>query len=155
MENNTDLKTIANFFSEIQMLKRIKHEGWRLAGIQNVDTVGEHAVVSAQIAFILAELEGADPMKCTTINIFHDNHECRIGDHHKVSARYLNTKEAEKTIEKEQFGTLPQNIGDKIQSLLDEKTERNTKEGIISQDADWLETDIQDKIYLEAGYKGT
>lgn len=32
--------------------------------------------------------------------------------------------------------------------------ERNTKEGIIAKDADWLEQAIQAKVYMETGYKG-
>ena len=147
----TDLR---KFLSEIQMLKRVQRSGFPVAGITETDSVAEHALLSAQIAFILAEMEGADAEKAAIINLFHDNHEARVGDHNKVSARYLETGEAEKTAELEQLANLPDEINHKIIDLLNQKRERNTIEGIIAQDADWLEVAIQAKIYLEQGYTG-
>ena len=147
-------KKIKKFLSEIQMLKRVKHEGVKLAGVENPDSIAEHACLSAQIAFLLASIEGADAVKCVLMNLFHDNEEARIGDHHKVSARYLDVRDAEKKAEKEHFNNLPEPIGKAIFELQEEKRRRNTKEGIIAQDADWLEVALQAKIYSELGYKG-
>ncbi|MEI6499311.1 MAG: HD domain-containing protein [bacterium] len=149
------MENITKFFSEMQMLKRLDHIGLRLAGVLNTDSIADHALISAQIAFVLADMEGADPFKTAAINIFHDNHETRIGDHNKVSSRYLDTKDAEIQAEIEQFKALDGDIGSKVVSMLDEKRYRNTKEGIIAQDADWLEQAIQAKIYLEQGFKGS
>jgi putative hydrolase of HD superfamily len=148
------MQNIKKFLSEAQMLKRLEHIGFKLAGVGNPDTLAEHALISAQIAFILAELEGADSLKAAAICIFHDNHEARTGDHNKVSARYINTNEAEKEAEIEQLKNLPENIASKVGSLLDEKRNRDTLEGIIAQDADWLEVAIQAKVFIEQGYKG-
>lgn len=145
---------IVKFLSEIQMLKRVEHIGLKLAGMQKTDTLGEHACLSAQIAYILGELEGADSLKCAVINIFHDNHETRVGDHNKVSSRYLDTKDSEKLAEEEQLNQLPGEIGPKILSLLEQKHNRDTLEGIIAQDADWLESAFEAKVQLELGYKG-
>ncbi len=147
-------KNTIKFLSEIQMLKRQDHNGFRLAGLNHADSLADHSLACAQIAFILAESEGADPYKSATLCIFHDNNETRIGDHHKVSARYLNTKEAEIKAEIEQFEYVDDTIGDKILPLLKEKRDRNTIEGIVAQDADWLEAAIQAKIYLEQGFSG-
>ncbi len=148
------MEKIVKFLSEIQMLKRVKHEGVKLTGVKNPDSVAEHVALSAQIAYLLGELEGADSQKCALINLFHDNEEARIGDHHKVSARYLNVKEVEAKAEREHYSNLPDSIGNFLSELQKEKRKRNTKEGIIAQDADWLEVAIQAKIYLELGYKG-
>jgi len=148
-------KKIIKFFSEIQMLRRIKHEGLKLAGVENPDSIAEHSALSAQIAFVLAKLERANADKCVLMNLFHDNEEIRIGDHHKVSARYLmNLKEAERKAGKEHFSNLPESIGKILFELQEEKKKRNTKEGIVAQDADWLEIAIQAKIYSELKYKG-
>ena len=149
-----NIKKIAKFLSEIQMLKRVEHEGLKLTGVRNPDSVAEHICLSAQIAFLLGKLEGADAGKCASINLFHDNEEARIGDHHKVIARYLDVKEAERQAEKEHFSNLPEETAEYLFSLQEEKRARNTKEGIIAQDADWLEVAIQAKIYLELGHKG-
>lgn len=154
MLDTNKAENFKKFLSEIQMLKRLDHVGIKLAGAESTDSLGEHIALSAQIAFILGELEGANSAKCAIINLFHDNHEARIGDHNKVSARYIDTKGAEKQAEVEHFGGLPNNIGDKIVNLLDEKHRRNTKEGIIAQDADWLEVAMEAKVQLEKGLKG-
>lgn len=148
------LENLKKFLSEIQMLKRVEHIGIKLAGAHETDSLGEHIALSTQIAYIVGELEGADAAKCAVINLFHDNHESRIGDHNKVSSRYLDTHEAEKQAEQEQFDLLPDKMGNKLISLLQEKHLRNTKEGIIAQDADWLEVAIEAKVNLEQGLKG-
>ena len=149
-----DQENIKKFFSEVNMLKRLEHVGFKLAGVEKTDSLADHTLASAQIAYVLGFLEGADPEKCAVINLFHDNHETRIGDHNKVSARYLDTDEAETTAELEQFTNLPEELQKRIIGLLEEKRARGTKEGIVAQDADWLETAIQAKIYLDRGFIG-
>jgi putative hydrolase of HD superfamily len=151
MEN---IESIKKFLSEMQMLKRVKHEGVRLAGVQFPDSIAEHSLAAAQIAFILAHFEGADPYKCACAMIFHDALEARLGDQHKVSARYINVKEAEETIEHEQLSKLPPELVQKIKEILDAKRDREGLEGKICQDADYLEVAIQAKQYYESGLKG-
>lgn len=151
MENVEDIK---KFMSEMQMLKRVKHEGVRLAGVQFPDSIAEHSLSAAQIAFVLAHFEGADPYKCAAIMIFHDSLETRLGDLHKVSARYIDSKSIEPDIEREQFSSLPEDLSEKIKSALGEKRSRETQEGIVCQDADWLEVAIQAKFYHESGCSG-
>ena len=149
-----DKEKIVKFLSEIQMLKRVKREGVKLAGVKNPDSIAEHVALSAQIAYLLAKLEGADAFKCVAMSIFHDNEEVRIGDPHKISVRYFDVKKAERKAEKEHFDNLPKSIAQEILKLQTEMRKRNTKEGIIVKDADWLEIAIQAKIYSELGYKG-
>lgn len=151
MDNQTKEK-IKKFLSEIQVLKRLDHVGVRLAGVKNPDSLAEHSLVSAQIAYVLARLEGADAEKCVLMSLFHDNEEVRLGDHHKVSKRYLNIKEAEKRAEQEHFANLPDLLGKELLELQEEKRKKETKEAIVSKDADWLEMATQAKIYLEMGY---
>jgi len=148
------LEKITKFLSEVQVLKRIDHEGPRLVGVTKTDSVAEHTALSSQIAYVLAKLEGADVLKCLTMVIFHDNEEVRIGDHHRVSKRYVDIKEAEREAEKDHYSRLPDEIGNEIFQLQEELRERTTKEAIVAKDADWLEQAIQSKIYVETGYKG-
>ncbi|MDI6721005.1 MAG: HD domain-containing protein [Candidatus Aenigmarchaeota archaeon] len=56
MEN----KDVLNFIFEMGQLRRIKHEGWRIAGVENPESVADHALRAAQIGFFLARLEGYD-----------------------------------------------------------------------------------------------
>jgi len=148
------LEKIIKFLSEIEVLKRIDHEGLRLVGVAKTDSVADHTALAAQIAYVLAKLEGVDVLKCVTMIIFHDNEEVRIGDHHRVASRYVDIKEAEVSAEKDHYSRLPDGIGEEIFQLQEELRERTTKEAIVAKDADWLEQAIQSKIYIETGYKG-
>ena len=53
MEN----KDILKFLFELGQLKKVEHEGWRLAGVENPETVTDHSLRAAQIAYVLARLE--------------------------------------------------------------------------------------------------
>lgn len=149
-------KTIANFLFELGMLKRQKHTGFALAGVRNLDSLADHTVRSIFIGYILAELEVVDAQKVAMMLLIHDLPECRIGDHHKVAARYLETDQAEQRAFVDQLKCLPKSIQSKWLALYDEKHQRTTREGIIAQDADWLETAISAREFmaLGQGYKG-
>lgn len=146
------MKNITNFFFELGMLKRQKHTGFALAGVKNLDSLADHTCRAALIGYILADLEGADPFKTAVMILLHDVHECRIGDHHKVAARYLDTTDAENKVFKEQLDLLPESVADQWQKLFDEYDQRHTKEGIVAKDADWLETAISAREFLAQGY---
>ena len=98
------MNNITKYFSELFMLKRQKRSGFKLAGVSDAlcDTLGEHELITAKIAYILAHMEGADPEKCAVMALFHDDGEIRVGDQHKVGARYFKLNEAEKEALKEQ-----------------------------------------------------
>ena len=149
-----NIKKIIKFFSEIQNLKRIKREGFRLAGVDSPTSIASHSALSAQIAYVLAKMEGANSEKCALINLFHDNEEVRIGDLHKINARYIDVNNFEVKAEREHYSNLDE-VGEEIFNLQKEFRKRNTKEGIICKDADWLECACEAKVYLEKGYKGT
>ncbi|HEC89736.1 MAG TPA: HD domain-containing protein, partial [Thermoplasmatales archaeon] len=78
-----DDKSIAQFLFELGVLRRIQREGWKLIGVKTPETVAEHSLRAAQIGYILAKLEGyPHPEIVSTMLIFHDIGECRIGDIH-------------------------------------------------------------------------
>ncbi len=148
------MQKIVDYFFEINALKRIKRSGSWIAGIKDPDTIAEHAFRTAQIGYVLAELENADSNKVLLMCLFHDNAEVRIGDHHKIMARYIDTKKAEKLATTEQLKNLPPKIAKKIENDFDEFRTKKTAEAIIAKDADLLELAMQAKEYLELGYKG-
>lgn len=115
--------------------------------------MADHLTIAAQIAFILGEMEGLAGEKCAAMVLFHDNGETRILDQHKVAARYININKAEKKALLDQLNFLPKEISKKISKLTDEFEKRNTPEGIVAKDADWLEVALQAKILTEQGYK--
>jgi len=146
MEN----KNILNFFFELGQLRRIEHEGWRLAGIDHPESVADHTLRAAQVAYVLAHMEGyQNPAEVCAIVVFHDIGECRVGDIHKVANRYVTSDEGRAV--KEQLEKLDV-LGEDIYSLWKQVEHKDTKAGIIAKDADLLEQAVMGKEYLERGY---
>jgi putative hydrolase of HD superfamily len=139
---------------EAGMLKRVKRSGWWAEKVENPESVAEHSFRTAVVAFILARMEGlgeADANRLCTAGVFHDMHEARIGDMHKITARYIQVeRELEKKVEREQVEGMPPAIRDSIIGAL----ALSEKERAILKDADYLECAFQAKEYLDIGYKG-
>jgi len=149
------MEDIARFLLEIGVLKNVKRSGWWMAGVKDPETVAEHSYRTAIIGYFLAKKEGADAEKVMKMCLFHEMAETRLNDVHKVGQRYIEHKETEKKILKEQLSSLQKDIADDLMKLHEEFHEGKTKEAIISKDADWLENAIQAKEYRDAGYKLT
>jgi putative hydrolases of HD superfamily len=146
------MDNIAKYVYEMGHLKHIQRAGWAMIGIPSPETVAEHSFRTAILGYILATLEGADPLKTATICLFHDTAEARIGDLHRVAHRYINVGEGEVAALTEQVQRLPQEMGDMIRSLADECEKKNTLEGKVAKDADTLECLIQAREYLAQGH---
>ncbi|MDD5109942.1 MAG: HD domain-containing protein [Patescibacteria group bacterium] len=144
---------LMKFISEIYMLKRNRREGFRLSGVEHPDSLADHVTITAQLAFIIGELEGLDGKDCAAVVLFHDNGETRTTDQHKVAARYVERHDGEWRALQEQLSGLPDPIRNKIKGLVSQIEERSTPEGIVAKDADWIEAAIQAKIYSEQGYQ--
>jgi putative hydrolase of HD superfamily len=155
MTNQKNDQKITDFFFELGMLKRQKHNGTAIAGVRKPDSLADHTARTAIIAYILAEMESdVDSNKTAMMCLIHDLPEMRIGDHNKISARYLDTKEAERKAFAEQTDGLPEEVKNRWRDYYNQKTKRNTKEGIIAQDADWLETAVSAREFVVLGYSG-
>lgn len=149
-----NIKSIVNFIFEINQLKRIRHVGFKHAGVRDPDSVAEHVMRAAQIGYILAAMEGdVNPDRVATMVLIHDNGEARIGDQDKLSARYFNTEKAEHNAIGEQLENLETGVRQTWLKYFDEFESRNTKEGVIAKDADWLEQAFQAKEYVDLGYE--
>jgi putative hydrolases of HD superfamily len=141
---------IIKFLFELAQLKRIKHEGWRLVGVEHPDSVAEHSLRAAQIAFFLADAEGhPEPEKAIAMVVFHDIPETRIGDLHRVALRYA--KPDEPSAVRDQTAKLGE-AGRKIRELWEEFEARETDLSKIAKDADRLEQALTAKEYIEKGH---
>jgi len=150
------LTNITTFFAEVSMLKRLPKNGMRMVGVsgEGEGTVGQHVIRAAQIGYVLAYLEGGNPEKTASMLLFHDNGEIRIGDQHKVAARYFDTHQAETEALREQTTRLPAQLATRIMGLFQEFEQRSTLEGKVAKDADYLETAITAfEIYQQGGSK--
>jgi len=145
---------IADFIFELSVLKKLPRSGSFIAGVSQPDTVGEHVFRAAEIAFILAELEGGSGERSAFLTLIHDNGEARIGDHHRIMNRYFSTGDAEARAFVDQSNALPKAIAKKFQKAFLEFETQKTTEAICAKDADLLELAFQSKEFLEHGYAG-
>jgi putative hydrolase of HD superfamily len=51
------MKELVRLIFETLHLKHVKHEGWRIIGVEHPDSVAEHSLCAAQIAYIIAKME--------------------------------------------------------------------------------------------------
>jgi len=147
-------KELTKFLFEIGQMRRVKHCGWQLAGVKEPDSIAEHSHRAAQIAFVLAKMEEADPYKTSFMALIHDNGEVRINDAHRIATRYIDTKKGERKAALDQFGRLPDSTEKDFREVYEEFEERKTPEAKCAKDADYLEQAITAKEYIDIGYKG-
>jgi putative hydrolase of HD superfamily len=150
MSKNT--KALINFLAEIGQLKRVKRSGWWVAGIKYPESVAEHCLRTAIIGYIIARMEKVEPYQVILTILFHDTHEARTNDLHKISLNYFDFRSAEKKIIKEQLNALHATLRQEISALLKEYHAQKSKQSIIARDADILECILQAKEYLGQGY---
>lgn len=147
------MRDICDLIYELGQLRRIKHEGWKLSGVDSPESIAEHSLRAAQIGFILAKLEGHEnPEKVCAILVFHDIDECRIGDIHKVANRYIESDEERAVMEQTEK---LREIGRDIFHLWKQAEYKDTKAGVIAKDADLFEMAATAREYMERGFIST
>lgn len=146
----TNYTNYATFFYELGMLRRVQREGWKLLGITQPESVAEHSLRAAQIAYILAILEHhSSPEKVCSMLVFHDIGECRIGDVQKVANRYISSNE--KQVIDDQTDSLEE-CGAHILSLWADMEELTSETARIAKDADLLELALTACEYKQQGF---
>lgn len=143
---------LTRFFFELGQLRRIRHEGWRLVGVEHPETVASHSLRAAQIGYFIAVEEGYEkPEDICAMLVFHDIGEARVGDMHKVAARYGSVDEEQAIREQvAPFG----NTGEAIIKMFLEFENRSTQAGIIAKDADELEQALTAREFVVQGHAG-
>ncbi len=143
-------KKVVDFIFEMGHLKRIRHEGWRLIGVDEPETVAAHSLRAAQIGYVLAKMSGySNPHEIVTMLAFHDMAETRIGDLHKVAQRYV-TADEEKVV-KEQIETAPDVLSELL-TLWQSVENRSNEAGNLAKDADLLEQAFTALEYVSCGF---
>lgn len=149
---NSD-KAVVKFNYELGQLKRVKRSGWWVAGIKDPESVAEHSYRSAVLAYIMGKIENVDAEKAAMMALIHDLPEARLNDLHKVGARYIDFKNVEVEVLREQIMGLPAGIDKEFLMFFEQYREGSSKEGMIAKDADLLECAIQAREYLDIGFK--
>lgn len=132
-------------------LKRLPRTGWLHAGVKYPETVAEHSLRTAMLAWMIAGLEGADQERATTLAVFHDSQETRTTDLDHVGRNYLSAASNEQ-VTADQVATLPQPLADHLSSMIKEYEGRSSLEANCARDADKLEMLLQAREYQQQGY---
>ncbi|ODS32436.1 MAG: phosphohydrolase [Candidatus Scalindua rubra] len=147
------MQELARFLFEVGYLKKVSRSGWWLLGNSIPESVAEHSFRCAILGYFLAKLENLDTFKVIMMCLFHDLHESRINDLHKISQSYINFEEAESKASHEQLESLKEPEREEIKSTLKELSDQESMESIVARDADILECAIQAREYQVQGYE--
>ncbi|HKR48664.1 MAG TPA: HD domain-containing protein [Pseudonocardiaceae bacterium] len=142
---------IAEFVFELGVLKRIRRAGWWQVGVRDPESVAEHSLRVAQLASLIAAVEGAEPGQAALLAVWHDSPETRTGDIPHTAKPYLDQLPPE-TITADQTASLPDAARKTVQEAVAEFEAQQTPEARCAQDADKLECLIQAIEYRDAGY---
>lgn len=138
---------IAEFLFEAGQLKSLPRTGWHTIRAPR-ESVAEHSFRVAMIGYVFAKMaEFGEKEEALLIKacLFHDLHEARVGDLHRIAKRY--GKLDEKRAEREQRKGLPfENDMAKALDALPPKLRQ------YAYEADKIECAITAKEYLEAGF---
>lgn len=145
---------VLNFFAEAGLLKKVKRSGWWVAGIKDPESVAEHCFRCAVIGYYMAHVEKVDPYKVLVMTLFNDIHEARINDLHKMGHYYIDFKEAEKKVFKDQIEVLDARVKKELEFSRRDYDQQLSKESVVARDADILECLIQAKEYYDRGHAG-
>jgi putative hydrolase of HD superfamily len=132
-------------------LKRLPRTGWLQAGINQPESVAEHSLRTAMLAWTIAGLEGADPERAATLALFHDSGETRTTDLDHVGRNYLHATSNEQ-IAAEQSAALPRPLAAELRGLVAEYEGRSSPEAECARDADKLEMLLQALDYRQQGH---
>jgi len=144
------LENVIKFLFELGQLRFTPRSGWQRLGIKDPQNDAEHTARTAQMAFVLASMEGhKNPCHCATVALFHDIAEIRTGDMNKISKRYNHTDE--ELADCEQVGGLGK-VGENITIVKKEFLGGETYASKIAKDADILEMMFTAKELIAQGH---
>jgi putative hydrolase of HD superfamily len=149
MSEGLDEDRVLDWLFELGQLKRLPRSGWFRAGVDDPESVAEHNLRAAQLAYVLAHLEDhPDPERVCTIAVFHEIGETRVTDLDHVAKLYA--ERAEDRAAEDQVEALGA-IGDAVEEMWAECEHSSTAAGRLAKDADKLEAALQAREHLEVG----
>ena len=130
-----DLMQTAKFLFEVGTMRKIPRAHMQLLHTSDLsDNIASHSYRVAVIGYFLAKLEGADAGKVMLMCLLHDVGETRTGDQNWVHKRYVEIDEM--AVARDQLASL---FFSNALETLTEYAKRESREAIISKDADILD----------------
>ncbi|MBU2561458.1 MAG: HD domain-containing protein [Nanoarchaeota archaeon] len=146
-----DMNGLARFLYEMGQLQRVRRSGFTTIGVNNPHSTSEHSHRTAVIGYFLAKMEGVDADKVAVMCLFHDIHEARLNDLHKVGHRYIDFRSAEEKAFREQLEVIG-DLGKELLPLVEEAHKRESRDAEVARDADLLENALEAREYIKIGY---
>lgn len=146
----TSNSRLADFLFEAGLLKTTPRTGWNTVRAPP-ESVAEHSFRTAMVGWMLAKMAGLKEQEEASLIkacLFHDLHEARIGDLHRLAKLY--GKLNEKKCEADQREGLPSPMADDLVRTLNLLPPRLRQ---LAYEADKIECAITAKEYLDAGYR--
>jgi putative hydrolase of HD superfamily len=150
--DDKELQALARFAYEIGHLKRSARTGWWMVGISDPESVAEHALRTALLGFLLAEMEGANAARTAVLCLFHDIQETRTGDIPYVGKEYLRTADPA-DVAADQVRGLPEEAASAVRGAVEEYEAQESPEAQLARDADRLECLVQALEYRVQGFE--
>jgi len=135
---------VADWLFELGELKRIARSGWWSAKVRHPETVAEHSWRTACIAYALALEEGLDGNVAAVAALFHDAHEARTLDLHKVAKRYAQPDDEKASAD--------QRADSPARTRLELEKPLAPALKAVVKDADLLEMAVTAQEYMAAGH---
>jgi putative hydrolase of HD superfamily len=142
--------SLADFLFEAGLLKTVGRTGWDTVRAPR-ESVAEHSFRTALVGWTLSRmaiLSAAEEAAVIKTCLFHDLHESRVGDLHRLAKMY--GKLDEKKAEKDQRAGLPKEMQEDLAAALDQLPPRLRQ---YVYEADKIECAITAKEYVDAGYR--
>lgn len=136
--------SVADWLYELGELKRIARSGWWTAKVRTPETVAEHSWRTACIAYALALEEDLDGGSAAVAALFHDAHEARTLDLHKVAKKYAQADDEKAGMD--QRAASPA----RTRLALDKPVPPAIR--TVVKDADLLEMAVSAQEYMAAGH---
>ncbi len=144
-----DPQPIVRLIHELGQLQEEKRNGWKRLGAEP-ESIAEHSLRAAQLAFILASMEGhPNPHEVCAHAVFHDVAETRTSDLDKVHQEYTDAREEQAV--RDQTAELGE-CGEEIVQMWKAVDERATPAGAIAKDADYLEMAFKAREFMWQGF---
>lgn len=128
------MDSIANFLFEVGMLSRTPRSGYQFLG-SGRESVAEHILRTVFVGYTLCKMdESLDELRVLKMCVLHDLPEARTGDMNYVNKKYVDVDEEKAVLE------LTQSLffGNDIKEAIDEFNRKETREALITRDADQI-----------------
>ena len=144
---------LSKFFNIASELKKTPRRGWKeKVGIQNPESVADHAYGVALMAMVFSDIGHMDAGKIMKMALLHDLAESITGDFMPNEISKENKRIVETQAMSEILSNLPPELATKYSSLWDEYLEGTSKESALVHEIDKLEMAVQAAKYFGEGF---